>query len=124
MVPAGRIYAQSSAVQGTAGMLVRSETSRRESKQKKQVHRGYRMAPPEPDMPPTRAGRHSRAWLYATSPDPDDVIAHGLKILYQPLALSALPDDLAVLMGQIDRAERRQDRFRETAERTAARTQS
>lgn len=47
---------------------------------------------------------HPRAWLYAISPDPDDVIAHGLKALYQPLMPAALPDDLAMLLGRLDHA--------------------
>lgn len=72
-------------------------------------------------MPPISEGVGARAWLYAISPDPDDVIAHGLKTLYQPLAISALPDDLALLLARLDRAA---STIRETAARTAGRTKS
>lgn len=62
------------------------------------------MLPNDRDMSAMAEGGRSRAWLYATTPDLDDVIAHGLKTLYQPLAISALPDDLALLLGRLDHA--------------------
>lgn len=50
-----------------------------------------------------------RTWLYTASPDLNDLIAHGLKTLYQPMLFPELPDDLQRLMAALEKAERRRN---------------